>query len=91
MKRKRQQISLEAARLLGVPFRHIHGGPTFRYKRTLKGYELQYLYYFGVDGLCWMDARKDHFVLDKWSPQFYVVRLKKEVKDGFPGPDSDHS
>ena len=84
-------ITLEAARLLGVPFRHIHGGPTFRYKRTPKGYELQYLYYFGVDGLCWMDARRYNFGLDDYDPQFYVVRLNEEVKDGFPGPDSDHS
>ena len=91
MKRKRQQISLEAARLLGVPFKHIHGGPTFRYKRTPEGYKLQCLYRFGVGGLCWMDMRRDHFVLDKWYPKFYVVRLKEEVKDGFPELDSDRS
>ena len=87
MKRKRQQISLEAARLLGVPFKHIHGGPTFRYKRTPEGYKLQWLYRSGVDGLRWMDARRD-FVLGYYDLQFYVV---EEVKDGFPGPNSDHS
>lgn len=74
-------ITLEAARLLGVPFRHIHGGPTFRYKRTPEGYKLQCLYRLGVDGLCWMNARRD-FASDSYDPQFYVVRLKEEVKDG---------
>ena len=90
MKRKRQQISLEAARLLGVPFRHIHGRLTFRYKRTPEGYELQYLCYFGVDGLRWMTARRDHFASDKYEPQFYVVR-PKEMRYVFKEPNSNHS
>jgi len=81
-------ITLEAARLLGVPFRiddPLFDEDVFRYKRTKEGFVLQILIQSKEGDLCWGDASFDYFreplYAESFRESFYAVELEVEVKD----------
>jgi len=86
-------ITLETAKLLGVTFKsdnRLFSQMVFRYRRTRKGFVLQYSVEFKEGNSFWLYTAFDYFSDPRYKGSLYVVELK-EAKYVVKEPNSDHS
>jgi len=86
-------ITLETAKLLGVTFKSddpLFSQVVFRYRRTRKGFVLQYSVEFKEGNSFWLYTAFDYFSDPRYKGSLYVVELK-EAKYVVKETNSDHS